>query len=287
MKKKFFAAAILLVFICVEIQAQQAWTSPKGKFFTQIGYTPHTYYGIIVGKDVINTNRASADNNVVGYFQYGITDRLMGTVIAPFNISSSKLSIGTETYGLTDGTLAGFSNIQTALTYRFLEKNGIVFSGKLNVSLPTATYDAAKGLRTGDDCTAFEPSLLVGLGRAKYFASAEIGFGYRTNNYSSQNLFNAQIGKFFGKKQKFLVIFNPHYRLSNNNGSRIDGNTKYTVSFLNNQSYLAYGIKFGYKITDKWMIWSSVRGAVNPPTKDIGANQEITPGLSFAVSYQN
>ena len=283
--KKIFT--VILVLICTKIYAQQAWTSPKGKFYSQIGYTPHNYYGIIIGKDVIETNRQSADNNFVGYLQYGITDRLMGTLIVPYNISSSKLKSGTDTYGLTDGTLAGFSNIQTALTYRFLEKNGFVLSGKMNVALPTATYDAAKGLRTGDDCTAFEPSLLVGFGHAKYFASAEIGVGYRTNNYSSQNLLGVQIGKFLGRKKKLLAIFNPHYRLSNNDGSRADGNTRYTVSFLNNQSYLVYGLKFGYKLTDKLMIWSSIRGAINPPTSYIGANQEITPGLSFALSYQN
>ena len=286
MKKIIFA--LIITFFSQQLTfAQQAWTSPKGKFYSQLGYTSLVYDGSNKAYDeIIPLNRKITHNALQGYIQYGITDKLMVTGIVPLTFTSSKLTSGTQPTGLSDGSLNGLGNIQTALTYRFYEKNGIVFSGKLNAILPTAQKDVATGLRTGDDTFGISPSLLAGYGHSKFFASAEIGYGYRTNKYSSQSLINAQIGKLFGKKQKFIAIFNTVNRVSSKNGSYQDTNNKYTGFFLNNLSYNVIGLKFGYKITPKLMIWTNIRStSPGGVPQNIGEPSEPLPAYSISISY--
>jgi hypothetical protein len=285
---------VFFLFVSLQItqsaQAQQAWTSPKGKFYSQLGFTYLVYDGLNKAYDeIIPLNRKITHNALQGYIQYGITDKLMVTGVVPLTFTSSSLTSGTQPTGLKDGSLNGLGNIQTALTYRFYEKNGIVFSGKLNAILPTAQKDDATGLRTGDDAFGVSPSLLAGYGHSKFFTSAELGGVFRNNNYSNQTFAYFQIGKFMGKKQKFLIILHSALRFSNKNGSYDDGNTKYTATYLNDLRYIAYGLKLGYKVTPKIMVWSDIRFWANS-TEKIGGRTDalgLFPGLTFSVSYQN
>ena len=289
MKKLIFA--LIITFFSQQLTfAQQAWTSPKGKFYSQLGYTSLVYDGSNKAYDeIIPLNRKITHNALQGYIQYGITDKLMVTGIVPLTFTSSKLTSGTQPTGLSDGSLNGLGNIQTALTYRFYEKNGIVFSGKLNAILPTAQKDVATGLRTGDDTFGISPSLLAGYGHSKFFTSLEIGGVLRNNNYSNQTFGYFQIGKFMGKKQKFLMILHSALRFSNKNGTYDDGNTKYTATYFNDLRYIAYGLKLGYKVTPKIMFWSDIRFWASSTEKIGGRTDELGlfPGLTFSVSYQN
>jgi hypothetical protein len=291
MKKLVFLLLISLQFT-QSVQAQQAWTSPKGKFYTQLGFTYLVYDGIAVANqfDPATLNRRVVHNSLQGYLQYGITDKLMLTAVAPFSFTkSAKNADATQPKGLSDGSLNGLSNLQAGLTYKFYEKDGIVVSGKVNTVLPTASKDTATGLRTGDDGFGIGPSLLAGYGHKKFFTSAEFGYLYRNNNYSGQVVGGVQIGKFLGKNKKWLGIFHADLRLSAENGSFKDGNSKYTATYLNNLSYIAYGAKFGYKATPKIMLWTDIR-FWSTNVADIGARTDalgLFPGLSFSVSYQN
>jgi hypothetical protein len=291
MKKLVFLSLIAL-FTTQTSHAQQAWTSPKGKFYSQIGYTYLVYDGYNIAKqfDAEPLNRRVAHNTLQGYLQYGLTDKLMLTFVAPFNFTSSTKSDSvTQPAGLKDGKLNGLSNLQLGLTYRFYEKDGIVVSTKVNTVLPTATQRAETGLRTGDDSFGVGPSILAGFGHKKYFTSVELGYLYRTNNYSGQIVGGFQIGKFLGKKKNFLTILHADLRLSDKKGTYNDGNTRYTATYLNNLGYIAYGLKLGYKFTPKIMAWTDIR-FWSTNTVDIGARTNdlgLFPGLTFSVSYQN
>jgi hypothetical protein len=291
MKKLLFLILITIQFTQI-INAQQAWTPAKGKFYSQLGFTYLVYDGVAVSGQFLPNplDRKVVHHSLQGYLQYGITDKLMVTAVVPFSITKSTLTDGkTQPLGLLDGNLNGFSNILAGLTYKFHEKNGYVISGKINTILPTATQNTATGLRTGDDSFGVGPSLLAGFGHAKFFTSAEISYIYRTNNYSGQAVGGAQIGKFLGKKKRLLTILHADLRMSAKNGTYDDGNSKYTATYLNDLSYIAYGFKLGFKITPKMMLWSNFRIWASAVDKIGGRTDELGlfPGLSFAVSYQN
>jgi hypothetical protein len=286
MKKIIFVLSIFS-FLIQNTNAQQAWTKPKGKFFAQIGLTPDNYDGIIPdgGGKTLLLNRKMQKTTIDAYLEYGITDKLTLTGVVPFLAIKSKNALPT---GLPDGTLNAFSNIQLAATYNFYQKNGLVVSGKMNIAAPTASFDETKGLRSGDAATALEPSLLLGYGHSKFFTSAEIGYGYRTNNYSGQTLLNAQIGKSFGKKKKLMLILNTVNRVSNKNGSYKDKNNQYTALFLNNFSFTVIGLKAGYKVAPKMTLWVNARSTAPwGAPENIGEPTNPLPAFTFSLSYQN
>jgi hypothetical protein len=286
MKKIVFL--VIIGFFAEQLSAQQAWTRAKGSYYAQIGWTPDNYDGIIPngGGKVVLANRDFSKTTLDAYLEYGITEKLMVTSSIPFVLGKSTKTSGIAPIGLSDGSLNGFSNIEIGLTYNFLKNKGLVVSGKINSALPTATFAESTGLRTGNDALAIEPSLLVGYGHSKFFASAEIGYGYRTNNYSSQNLINAQIGKVFGKNKRLTLIFNAVNRISNKNGSYKDTNNQYTGFFLNDLTYVVIGLKAGYKIASNWTIWGNARSTSPGGTpQNIGEPSNPLPAFSLSISY--
>lgn len=277
--------SLLIFSTCTSTQAQQAWTRPKGSYFSQVGLTLYRYTSLLKTYDeLVPLNRQLVQNSIQGYVEYGLTDRLMVTAIVPFTLAKSTATLPAQPTGIVDGSLNALSNVQLGLTYAVFKGSGFVVSAKLNSALPTATYQISTGLRSGEDALSLEPTALVGYSTARFFTSLEAGVGYRTNNYSRQALGAFQIGKHFGQKQKLLLIFNTNLRLSSKNGSYDDRNSTFTAMYLNDLSYIAPGIKVGYQFTPTVMGWANVRGGL-PPTQNIGANTQLIPGLSFAISY--
>jgi hypothetical protein len=279
----------LFIFILsLQSQAQQAWTSPKGKFYSQIGYTYYPYNGYVDKTNaIIPLDRNIVHNSLQGYLQYGITNRLMATSVLPVTFTKSTLNTNAPRQKAKEGQLNGLSNIELGLTYKIYEKGGFVMSGKVNSLLKSAKNDTLTGLRTGTDAYSVGPSLLMGIGLKKFFSSLEMGYLYRSNDYSSQTIGSFQIGKFMGKKQKLLSIFHTEIRYSNFNGTYNDGNTKYTITYLDNLKYTSLGAKFGYKINKNIMAWTDLRFAAFA-SQNIGARtKNPLPGMSFSLSYSN
>lgn len=265
--------------------AQQAWTKEKGKFYSQIGASFLTYNQLLNGKgssaEWTNLNADFTDMTIQAFGEYGITNRLTVSAQLPLRMLASKNIQAPNT--LAAGNLTALGNIQAALTANFYNKDGIVLSGKANVGLPTAKYDAPTGLRSGFDATSIEPSLLVGYGHAKFFASGEAGYVIRNNGYSNRIHVAGQIGKFFGKNKKLLGIINMELMRSGSDGTYNDANSLQTGLYLDAQSYLSPTLKLGYKTTPKTMLWLSAGAGLGSVTKNVAAS----PGLSIAFSYQN
>jgi hypothetical protein len=283
--KKIFNLFIISTLLTSATNAQQAWTKEKGKFYAQIGGSYLTYNQLLNGessaKSWTKLNADFTDMTVQAYGEYGVTNCIMLSAQLPFRLLSSKNV--TQPTTITAGSLTALGNIHAAVTANFYNKDGVVISGKANVGLPTAKFDAKTGLRSGFDATSVEPSLLVGYGHAKFFASGELGYVLRNNNYSNRVHVAAQIGKFFGKSKKLMAILNIELMKSSSDGTYNDGTSAKTGLYLDKQSYLSPTVKLGYKANQKVTLWLSAGGGLAPITKNIAAS----PGLSFSVSYQN
>ncbi len=282
---QLIAIVLINVFALSSSAAQQAWTKEKGKFYAQIGGSYLAYNQLLNGEtkpdNWTKLNADFTDMTVQAYGEYGLTNRIMLSAQLPFRLLSSTNVTLPNT--ISAGSLTALGNIHAAVTGNFYNKDGVVISGKLNVGLPTAKFDAPTGLRSGFDATSVEPSLLAGFGHAKFFASGEIGYVLRNNNYSNRIHLAGQIGKFFGKNKKLMTILNVELMKSGSDGTYNDATSAKTGLYLDKQSYLSPTIKLGYKATPKITLWLSGGGGLAPITKNIAAS----PGLSFAVSYQN
>jgi hypothetical protein len=276
---------ILLIINALSSQmshAQQAWTKEKGKFYAQIGISSLRYSELMNGSnDPLPLARTITDRTLQGYVEYGLSNRFMVSAQLPLKFASASelkpLGVGSE------GSLSGLSNIQTALTANLYRKNGFVLAAKGVVSLPTARFNLKTGLRTGFDATTFSPSLLAGFGHAKFFTSADLGVSLRNNNYSNRTFASAQIGKFWGKRQRFLSILAFEYMKSGDNGTHDDASSIYTGMYLDKQSYFAYHLKLAYPITPKIKIWLATGSGVGAVNQFVGR----VPSYTLSFSYQN
>jgi hypothetical protein len=262
--------------------AQQAWTKEKGKFYAQIGISSLRYSELMNGsEEPLPLSRNITDRTLQGYVEYGLTNRFTVSVQLPFKISEvsdlKALTVGSA------GSFSGVGNIQTALTANLYRKNGLVLSAKGALELPTARFDLKTGLRTGFNATTVSPSLLVGYGHTKFFTSADIGLSFRNNNYSNRTFGSAQIGKFWGKKQRFLSILGFEYMKSDDTGKHDDASSIYTGMYLDRQSYFAYHLKLAYKITPQMKLWLATGSGVGAVNQFVGR----VPSYTLSISFQN
>jgi hypothetical protein len=280
--KKSVLTFLLAGLYLFSTNAQQAWTKQKGKFYTQIGASFLTYSELINGSDdPISLGRTVRDRTVQAYGEYGLTNRLTVALQVPLNFSSvgdfNGFNIGKS------GSLIGFGNVRAALTANILKKNGLVAAAKITADLPTARFDRPTGLRTGFDATTASPAVLVGFARSRWFTSGEFGRAFRTNEYSSRTFGAAQIGRFFGKKRRFLAIFAAEYMKSRKNGNHDDASSIYTGMYLDRQSYLAYLLKTAWIVQPKIKIWFATGTGIGAANVAVGR----VPSYSVSVSYQN
>ena len=171
----------------------------------------------------------------------------------------------------------GLGNISVAVTYNLAKKGSWVLATKGSLSLNSASEETRSGLRTGYRANGFGYSLLAGLGKANYFASAEAGFTYWTNDYLPRTLVNAQIGT-EGKRALWIFALGINWAVGagNNDRSPMDDFAVLTGLYLNEQSYAAGTFKFGYKFAKNWTGWLSAGGGY---ARDTG--QGIAWGLSI------
>ena len=281
----------IIVFTSNYLNAQQAWTLPKGKFYSQVGFTYNNYNGIMGNEfEVKPLGRDLTQHTLEGFFQYGITDKLMTSLVIPYVFSSSARTSNQSSVEIQDGNLNSLSNLQLGFTYLIKQKSRYVYSLEINTSFPTARYQAMTGLRSGEDAFSFEPSFLIGMGHKKYFLSGSFGFSFKSNDYSDQIIGRFQIGKTFTKSKKLTGIFDFNIAQSLKNGNFDNENSIFTGAFLNDRSYLVPGIKLGYEFIPGLISWFHLRAGL-PRTENVEANTsdsdyQLLP-FTISISYSN
>ena len=277
MKIKISISLVVFVLVVQNIQAQQAWTKEKGKYYTQIAST-FGRYDEIIDKEFIPLNRTITDFAFSFYGEYGLTKGLMLSTQVPFKyttVSNGSLS------NVSNGSKFGLSNIDLVLTKSIFNKEGVALSGKTRLGLPTASFDNNTGIRTGFDATSVEPALLIGVGAAKFFTSAEYGIELRNNNHPNRQHFGFQLGTFlFNRKLLAIAVVEGYLPIEESKYD--DGNARFTALYLSTQAWVSPTIKLGYYVTPSNILWFSVGGGLIG-TKDIGAS----PGFTISFSKSN
>jgi hypothetical protein len=284
-QKRFFHSIYLIISLLSAAQsavAQQAWTRPQGGWYAQVGVSALQANSLINGTDeLIPLGREVRDLTLQAYGEYGLTNRLTLSAQVPLKMMSVQ-NQGNASATPAEGSMVALSNLQATLTANFFQKNGWVVSGKTSVQLPTARFESATGLRSGFDAWSIMPSVAAGIGRSRFFASAEGGYAFRTNGYSNRVFGAAQVGTYFGKRQQWLPIVGLEMMKSGSDGTYDDGTSATTGLYLEGQSYLSPSLKIGYRANRNMYLWLSAGGGMGTITREIIAS----PGVSFSISYQ-
>ncbi len=237
------------------LSAQSPWVREKHGYYAQLGYltipTTTELHSFLDKPYVLN--RAVTESTVQLYGEYGVDSRLTAILSLPYVFTSTDSEIQPNSIFpnnvLPAGSFSGFGNIQLGAKYKLFKHLPITFN--LMTSLPTASYQAATGLRTGFDALGVTPSLSAGMSGKRYYVFTNFGGTYRTNNYSTSTFVKVEAGRKFGDLYA-IVVFD---RLrSSENGTYNDGNSLQTGLSPDKQSWSGFGIKLNYQIKERYGI---------------------------------
>jgi len=290
---KILGLCFLGLLITVQTAWAGAWPKAKGTGYAQVSFTylkynKVTYSTGAFGFEQFDLKRPVLDLTLQGYLEYGLTNKL--TVVGAFPLKFTATGNPMETVAnpvipnsplLPAGTLNGLSNIFLAAKYGFYNE-GVVISGQLGLRTGTANIDNLTGLRTGFDSWAFIPSVQIGAGLNKGYFSGELGFEYRTNNYSHNFLARAEYGYGVTWNEQHKTYFVAAFEalIPFNNGTYDDGTAAETALYQSRLGYALPGIKINHNINKNWWVNIGSYGAALYINQG-GAAPSVTIGLAY------
>lgn len=276
----------VVIFLCAAVQAQSPWTQPAKELYMQLSVSIIPEYNeLYINKgDPIGTERQLQDLILQGWFEYGLAESSSILLIIPFkSLDAGELADTDNTNPQTvTGSLQSLGNVRLSFKQIWSQQTWI-FTSHLSVDLPTAQYKDDTGLRSGYDALSAAIDLSAGRGFGNGYFYGYLGAGYRTNNYSSFITGGLEGG--YQLADYLWVAGVIDILQSMQNGSREDPlNNLLTGFYVNNQEYLAWGVKaFGHIIPEKLGCSAAIYGAFSG--NFVAKSPAINLGLFYIFSF--
>ncbi len=277
MRKSIIYFCLLFLFLSSANQLRAgAWTQKRGGGFYKLSFRfiqADQFYE----QDGTRTDIPTlGDYTTIFYSEYGLKDWLTVVVnFAAFKRVTLNKQVGSTTgFVYFEGdSKSGVADSEIGVRLGLLRGGNSVLSTEVLFGLPIGDDSQSNGLLTGDG--EFNQLVKAQFGHSFYplpiYFTAEAGFNNRTNGYSDEWHYAAEIGYTFSKM--FLVSFKIRGVKSRKNGNAVTG----SALFANNQSYLSYGPEINYMINEKLGLSAQVEGATN------AENVLSAPAFSFGV----
>ena len=238
------------------------WTQARGGGFFKLGQN------VIIAGRYFQPDGSIVDITTISlyttslYAEYGLTDRLTAIAYVPFFVRSTLNEIEyTSSLPTVPGDFVNsFGDTNLGVKYGLITGGPVVVSVGLTLGLPLgATSGGETGiLQTGDG--EFNQLLTVEASRAfgSLYATALLGFNNRTNDFSDEFRYGAEIGySFSGKFTAQLRMFGVN-SFMNGEAAGGAGNS----IFANDTEFLSITPEVAYNLTEKLGVSASVGGAV-------------------------
>lgn len=271
MKSLYTIIAILSVQFLL---AQSPWTQEKGKFYTQLSFTTISNYDEVFGDPDYQTDREITDNTLQLYGEYGISNKTTLIVNLPIKFISTGDVVNGSAF-ITEDSKSAFGNVSVGLRHQFYNKKWII-SGQLNVEANTGIFEAASGIRTGQDAWSFTPTINIGRSFDKFYVQAFTGIDLKTNDYSSNFKIGGEIGTKVHSKI-WLIGFVDIVSSFNDGDVNLPLSNAATALYVNNQEYGAFGLKAVGEINKSFGGILSFGGAFSG--NNVAKQAAITVGL--------
>ena len=276
--KKLIGFSILLLITNVSYGGG-GWVYKKGKGFVKVGQNMilSRYYFQSNGNLNDLASRISLYTTSL-YVEYGITDRLNAVAYVPFFVRAIQNNIQLQPSGtvIPGDAINSFGDTDVGLKYGFFQNKSVVMSISLIAGLPFGYSEVSSDnvLRTGDG----EFNQLVKLEVSKsfypapFYASAVLGFNNRTNGFSEEFHYGAEVGYKLGQCTGVLRVYSVN-SLFNGTNDEFQGNT----AFANNIEYFSYGPEIIYTVNNKLGVSASAGFAFS------GRNVLGAPNFGFGL----
>ncbi|MBC8755389.1 hypothetical protein H2O64_11930 [Kordia sp. YSTF-M3] len=237
MKKIFVFIAILSSSFTF---SQSPWTQEKGKFYTQLSFSTISNYDEVFGDPEYQTDREITDNTLQFYGEYGLSSKTTLLLNLPIKFIKTGDAVNGTAF-ITEDSKSAFGNISLGVKHQFYNKKWII-SGQLNLEANTGSFEAASGIRTGQDAWTFTPTINIGRSFDKFYVQAFTGIDLKTNNYSNNFKIGGEIGTKVHSKI-WLVGFVDIVSSFNDGDVNLPLSNLGTALYVNNQEYGAFGLK--------------------------------------------
>jgi len=269
----------LLFFFVTTSYSQSPWVAGKGNGYAQLGFSMIGPYDVLFAKrNDYPLAREVADRTMQVYAEYGVAGKTSVIGILPFKFMTTGQQAPNQSPTIAEGSFSTIGNIAVAVRQNFISDK-VVFSGQLSMEIPTARFDETTGLRGGLDALSVVPSVSIGRGLEKFYGFLSAGIGIRTNEYSSDFRLAGEIGYQVVKRIYIIVVLD--WVESFENGEVIENpNQLQTGLYLNNQSFVAYGLKAIVGITNNVGVNAAFYGAA------AGNLVAKAPSINVGVYYK-
>ena len=286
MKKSALTLVLLFLFITSSI-AGGPWTQKKGQ-----GYYKLSEWWLIYNKHYTNTgetdpNLTTGIFNTAVYAEYGINDRLTGTIYAPIfsrNYHNNQVSETTGDVFIKGEALNSIGDFDISVKYGLTSPGAkIPVSVTLTLGLPLGKTGAGELniLQTGDgefnQMIQIDAGTGFKIGNTSAYSSLYLGFNNRTNGFSEEFRYGLEFGAGIFNQQLWLIA-----RLggveSLQNGEPTNPQTSTSI-FANNSEYTSYGIEAAYYISKRFGFSASFASAFR------GRIIAAAPSYSIGVFY--
>ncbi|MFT5436591.1 MAG: hypothetical protein ACI840_001239 [Ulvibacter sp.] len=258
--KNLIIVLISLLFFQNSI-GQSAWNLEKDSWYTQLNYTRIGPYSelFIDGGKTETIPREIEDNTFQLYAEYGLNSKTTLSASLPIKLIKTGAQTTAATPIINANSVTSLGNIGFGVKRNLINKNFLLSTGVI-VEANTGSYDDASGIRTGYDTWTFTPGAYFGKSYNNLFLQANVGVGFRTNNYSDFFRGGAEVGYKFLKR--IWAIFYLDYKKSFYNGTvSIPVNNESTSLYVDNKEYVGYGLKAIYELTNQLGITAGFGGA--------------------------
>ncbi|WP_420575986.1 hypothetical protein [Ekhidna sp.] len=241
------AITLITLFILVgTAMAGGGWTKKKGT-----GYYKVSHWWVNAAKEYTfdgNTQTSPKEGifNTSIFAEYGITDRFTGIINLPFSKSANNLE-----------SISGIGDTDIAFKYRITKpESKFVLASTLLFGLPLGEDSGGSNgtLQTGDgefnQLIRLDLSRSIPLGKVNAYANVYAGYNNRTNGFSDEARFGAEVGAGFLDSRVWTILRIDGIE-SFQNGDESTAASDGATVFANNTEYIATTYEIAGYITDK------------------------------------
>lgn len=276
---------VSLIVLSLNLTAGGGWTQNKKSLYLKLGqqWVIFDQFYDIDGAIISDRSRSFGSTSI--YAEYGISDRLTGIVYFPFYSKSTLFEQRNTANGSVIREGESFSSLgdtNISIKYGLLTNSKVVLGASLVLGLPLGELNKGSdgSLQTGDgefnQMIKFDASTSVNVAGSYPYISVYTGFNNRTNGFSDELRYGAEIGVGLGK---WNLIMKMRGIKSLYNGSAGD-NLFFAGLLTNNSEYLILSPEIAYRAFEKWGISANMAKAVS------GQLMYVQPSYNLAVYFE-
>lgn len=279
-----FSLSMFFIATLVGVSQAGPWPRKHGTGIVQLGFSTIGYnkvYGDDAKKDTIP---ADVRDNVVQLFaEYGLPGKFTLTAMMPLKFISAT----PKTAGAAKVTNSGLGDIDLKLRRSWVNSDGFAYAAEVLFGLPTGSRSDPNGIFLGDG--EFNVTANIVAGKSFYpiplYFTAELGFNFRTNNFSHDVPYGIEAGYGFLERRLYVILqISGRESISNKPTLQPGASAQQIVANAagllgNNLEFLAIVPKIFFKATDK--IGVSVSYATAAHGRNVAGGAVIAGGILY------